>query len=1486
MNTTFCFGISVEKLTRRISRLTIAILGISFLMSGMQLKAQTCLQVEKTLLAVAAPASGITGNFDAIYRLQVVNTNACGMFAGMYFGISVIDQLNAPGNLGTAFVRVVGLPIVVSTTIGSNPGVINPLFDGSSDPNLTDGTGFFAGNVNDTVIYQIRVEIDPNAINAPAQLQNSFTVSNTAPIANLETVTSNFVIIPNCWANCQLVCNNQVQVSVNSICEAEILADMILEGEIAECSDLGFFEVTIFDGKKQVFMPLDQSYINKKLSVNVRNIVCDNSCWGYIVLEDKSPPELNCRVRDTISCSADISPAALGFPVPLMNVNQNVYPYVVTGIDACGIVYLTYQDSLVKYECSNPELSATIYRKWCASDPGGYQACCFDTIDLRRGTLADITLPPHYDGQPGNRPYLLCNGSWTKLPNGFPDTTITGTGKPNGIYCGNIQYDFQDDTIQVCKGTYKLLRRWLILDWCNPSFRIDYIQQIKVVDDRAPLVTCPSNYTVNTNPWNCDGTLILPVPQDLTPQTIVDHKVPYVIENCSGWDYSVTHLPAIDPTNCKPVPGQGTTHNVTQLPDGRFQVSDMPLGCNWIYYTITDGCGNYSVCQFDIEVVDNTPPVAVCHQKTVISLGSTGRATVPASVFDDHSHDNCDSVTFRVRRMNPGPCGTTSFAATQEFCCNDVHPTRGVMMVLRVIDKAGNSSECMVEAFIQDKLPPDVKCPGNVTVNCGTDLSNLNVFGSSTSTDNCNVTIQTRVYNNLNSCNLGTLVREFIAIDNGGLRDSCQQMITVVDPTPFRYEDIVWPRDTTLNGCTDQADPSITGKPVYLNKDACNQPIASSEDLVFNYVEGVCFKILRKWTVIDWCTYNPQNGTGIWYRTQVIKINNTEAPTFTSSCSDREFCITEACRVSVILEASATDLCTSQSDLRWTYHLDLNNDGVSDLNSNRNRFSFNFMAGIHRITWTVEDLCGNSKTCTYLITIKDCKRPTPYCKDGLVTVLMQNNRTVTVWAKDFIQYGEDNCTPSNELKYSFTTSIADSSRVFTCADIANGISDTIEVNVYITDNAGNQDVCKTKLILQDNSNVCPDMITLGSASGFIKGYNDNPSPEVVVFVSDNNGIIKQAITGTSGNYIFNDLQMYQDYKITANYDMDPMNGITTKDIVKIQRHILGLELMDTPYKLIAADVNKSGSITARDISELRKLILGVQNQFEDNTSWNFVDANTPIGMDDFMNYTTKLSIDQMSQNQSSLNFIGIKTGDVTGEANTGFASQTVRSRDVMFLEISEQNYKAGELVKVKVKSFEKSAVMGMQFALELSSNELELVDILPGAILLTKDHYRYHDGQIRLSWNENETVNLNATDVLFEMVFKANQNGNIHAGSLRMNHNVMVAESYHPEKDKKIELLFRNSSEPGDVHGYALFQNVPNPFMDETMIYFNVPVASIAKIHVYNLSGHLLNAYTIPAKPGMNTLLMTSDELKGDGVLYYRLDVNGYQSMRKMVILK
>jgi hypothetical protein len=1466
------------------------------LLTSMVSMAQPCLTVNKTLIGVAPASSGRAGNIDATFEVEVTNTGCA-----IATSIAVTDNAASGSAFGASFVRSVGLPLLVyiDNPIPAKEGVINGGFTGAfPNDQLTDGSGFLV--IGERVVYQLTFELNPRAPGAPAVLSNTASAVSTIPADTRQF--SPPAEIPNCWSNCQMACNNSVNISVNSSCEADILAEMILEGESGVCADLGFYQVTITYNNQVLSLPLGRNYIGKKLTATVRNIVCGNSCWGNLVLEDKTPPVLVCKPRDTFRCNVNLDPRVFGFPVNPILVNTTVYPFIVNGVDACGSVTLTYRDSVAQYDCTNPVLSATVYRRWCARDASGFQNCCTDTIDLRRGTIADITLPPHFDGQPGHNAALKCDGAWKRLPNGFPDTSEVvfdglgnltgGTGMPSGIFCGNIQFEFSDDTIKVCNGSYKLLRKWLIIDWCNPNNRVNYIQLIKVVDEQPPLVVCPTTITISTSAHSCTGSFILPVPQALLPNIVPDGRTPYVVENCSNWTYSVAHLPAIDPADCTPDPNQaGSTRNITRMADGRYRVDNMPLGCNWIYYTICDECGNCETCTFDILVEDKTPPVAVCQQQTVVSLTSNGRATVAASVFNGGSNDNCAMGRYQIRRMNFGPCGVagTFRADSISFCCADI-ARNPVRIVLTVYDRAGNSSECMADVVVQDKLPPRITCPKDTLVYCETDISNLSVFGNASASDNCGYTITQRTEFNLNNCNTGTIRRWFVATDDGGRKDSCYQTITVVDTAKFRLSDIHFPDDITLTGCRGDVSPEVTGKPQYRNRDRCNQIIANYKDIDFNFVDGVCHKILRTWTVIDWCQYDahdPSSNVGIWSKVQVIMVSENRGPDFTSSCADRELCITSGCSVVGSFSATATDNCTDQQDLQWAYRLDRGNNGTTDQSGPNRSFSANLVEGTHRVTFISTDLCGNSSTCSYLVRVRDCKAPTPYCNPGIITVIMPSSGNVTIWAKDFDLGSFDNCTDTSKLKFSFSSNVNEISKTITCADLPNGREVSIEVDIYVTDEAGNQDFCRTRLIVQDNQDVCPNSLG-GQVAGLVRVANQSLAPNVTVRISqESTGEQKESVTIENGTYSFFDLELSKDYELRASYtDENPLQGVSTRDIIAIQKHILGIEKLSDQYKQIAADVNKSASITARDISDIRKLILGVHDKFEDCESWAFVNSNYSFDPADPFKYQDFIRISNLNKAMMENDFVAIKMGDVTGEAGTGNAvASKTRSNKVFGFELPSLSAKAGELIQVPV--FANSSLTNLEgFQMEWVYNihQMMVEDLVSGVLPFDPSHYRINEEKVRISWNGKTQVRVNEGEVLFYIVVRALENLDNSEFNARLD-NLFPSELYAGDEDYRISLLSRSEENVQEVHSYALYQNVPNPFRGVTTIYYELPKDEEVKISLFDLSGKLIRSSRLSAVKGLNYYEVNMDA-EQSGIIYYQLETNDFVATRKMVVIK
>ena len=78
------------------------------------------------------------------------------------------------------------------------------------------------------------------------------------------------------------------------------------------------------------------------------------------------------------------------------------------------------------------------------------------------------------------------------------------------------------------------------------------------------------------------------------------------------------------------------------------------------------------------------------------------------------------------------------------------------------------------------------------------------------------------------------------------------------------------------------------------------------------------------------------------------------------------------------------------------------------------------------------------------------------------------------------------------------------------------------------------------------------------------------------------------------------------HEFSFSKNSEALNGVSTKDIVIIQKHILGIKKLEDTLRYIAADVNYNYNITASDISEIRRLILGIKLNFSAVPSWYFL----------------------------------------------------------------------------------------------------------------------------------------------------------------------------------------------------------------------------------------------------------------------------------------
>ena len=151
-----------------------------------------------------------------------------------------------------------------------------------------------------------------------------------------------------------------------------------------------------------------------------------------------------------------------------------------------------------------------------------------------------------------------------------------------------------------------------------------------------------------------------------------------------------------------------------------------------------------------------------------------------------------------------------------------------------------------------------------------------------------------------------------------------------------------------------------------------------------------------------------------------------------------------------------------------------------------------------------------------------------------------------------------------------------------------------------------------------------------------------------------------------------------------------------------------------------------------------------------------------------------------------------------------------------------------------------------------------------------------------MSWNNARGVNVEDGTVLFTLTLKANANTNL-SNVLKVTDEVLRSEAYTGSdlEINTVKLGYRNSGV-----SYALYQNEPNPFTEETVIGFDLPEAGAYTLTVYDVTGKVLVVRNAEGTAGYNTEKLSKKDLNANGVLYYRLESGDYTATKKMIVIK
>ena len=416
-----------------------------------------------------------------------------------------------------------------------------------------------------------------------------------------------------------------------------------------------------------------------------------------------------------------------------------------------------------------------------------------------------------------------------------------------------------------------------------------------------------------------------------------------------------------------------------------------------------------------------------------------------------------------------------------------------------------------------------------------------------------------------------------------------------------------------------------------------------------------------------------------------------------------------------------------------------------------------------------------------------------------------------------------------------------------------------------------------------------------SLSGFNKSISGKvvtaggisiPGVEMHLF---NDPTLSQSVTtntGELGAYTFADIVPEHDYYVRGYDNTDFVNGVNTLDLVRIQKHLLGIQSFESPYQYIAADANKSNSISVIDLLELRKLILGIYTELPANTSWRFGIAAQELETGHPWIFKETFSIEYLSEHMTDVDFIGVKIGDVNGDVDVDATTTILQSRGVgkLMLNVTDQQLLAGVPVKVDITSKQWKEVAGIQMAIRLQGGEV--LDVISGKLAIGKDNYVLTpDGVLRMSWMDIDFSNAVADEVLFSLVVVAGSNGSL-LDFLHITNGALQPEAYIGESLEKVVVDIDVATPKLNIAQNRLFQNEPNPFSESTIIRFQLEKSTDAIIRIFDLSGHLISEKKGGFVKGMNSVELTKTEIGlTNGVIICQLQAGDFVATQRMVVL-
>ena len=758
---------------------------------------------------------------------------------------------------------------------------------------------------------------------------------------------------------------------------------------------------------------------------------------------------------------------------------------------------------------------------------------------------------------------------------------------------------------------------------------------------------------------------------------------------------------------------------------------------------------------------------------------------------------NASITAAQVDGGSTDPCGIASVIVSPEnFSCGDV----GVNQVtLTVTDVNGNVATGTADVTVEDNIAPNV-ITQNITVQLDVN-GNASIAASQIddgSTDACGPLTYALDVSSFDCDDVGTNTVNLTVTDANNNSASAPATVTI--------EDNIAPNVVTQNITVQldvNGDVTITAAQIDNGStDACG-PLTYSLDITSFDCDDVGANTVNL-TVTD-ANNNSASAPA------TVTVEDDIAPNVVTQNITVQLDVNgDATITAAQIDNGSTDACGP-----LTYSLDITSFDCDDV-------------GANTVNLTVTDANNNSASAPATVTVEDNIAPSVVTQNISVQLDASGNASITPGQID--NGSTDACGP-----LTFALDVTS----FTCNEVGANT-----VTLTVTD-ANNNSASGTATVT-----VLDDPIIDVSGKSVSEAGDDIPG--VIYDLAGDDG--PQTTTGLSYTFQVAPCGSTNDIGGDKIDDAATNNGVDVLDAFDIVKHLLLIDQLGSPYKLIAADVNATGSINILDAFQVLRKINNIIPFFTNPTTgaqdaiWTFIP-------DDYVfadplnpwNFETRRDILSPNANLIDQDFIGVKLGDVNNTWNPN-QLRTAAPSDSMFFSLDGMTAQQGDLIRIPVKVNKFMAITGYQFTLNWDPSVLEFQEVNHETLEGVYGIEDARKGVLTTAWVDlsGESISLEDGTVAFELVFKA-VGGKDSKTEFKITSDVTASKAYDITREllgigfASEEININRSSD--ELAGYSFEQNVPNPFGEATNLNFSLSDTEKVQIVIYNLNGQLIKRF-------------------------------------------